>query len=249
MTILRARLLHQSCVAVVACLLLLLLATPAEANLVSGMLTGSGHTGYRGARASIDNYIPRYSSNGFSCVWPMVLNYAGQGTHAIAQIGWTRGNGTSPPSSVVYFFEYEYSSGSYEYLHQLGNVPSPGSYGTDHLYTVQFISSDNTVVVRIDGVNQAYYYNQYDGRWWTPDAAEWLGEIVDNGDQIAGDRGTNHYCEFTNPSTYWSGSWHLVTPTGGTDGNLVNQPWNGGQSHSQANYLFRTWDNRWTNHD
>lgn len=97
MTILRARLLHQSCVAIVACFLLLLLATPAEANLYSGMLTGSGHTGYRGARASIDNYIPRYSSNGFSCVWPMVLNYAGQGTHSIAQIGWTRGNGTSPP--------------------------------------------------------------------------------------------------------------------------------------------------------
>ncbi len=222
---------------------MLLLTPPAFANMWDGMMTAGGNTGYRGARINIDNYVPRYSSNGFSCAWSMLND---EDTYGLAQIGWTRGHGTSPASTVFYFYEYEDTTLPYDGLQQLSAVPNPGDWETDHLYTVQYGSGSASIAFRVDGVNKATVSKTEESLWWTPSQAEYMAEVIDNGDQVPGD--LDHHVKYWNPAEYSSGTWHLIAPTGERMF-MSSALTHAHQSHSQANYWFHTWDDRWSTQD
>jgi len=216
------------CTAVVT----LMCGAASAANLFDGMESRADvHNDYRGARAHLFRYVPRYTSGLHgSSAWVMLHDVAYGSYGALAQVGWARAGWWD--DGVYYFYEYADAGGHDPGPQIIGAVPNPLDYGTEDLFTVQYVSGGH-IEYRINGVTR-----HTSGYNWTPSQAQWYGEIIVASDQTPGD--TNHKVVFEDIKEYSSDTWYRLSPVG----RMHNSTTYGTYSNTSSD--FRIWDTRYS---
>lgn len=125
-------------------------------------------------------------------------------------------------------------------------MPNGGDYtGADDLFTVQFVSGGE-IKYRINGVVQAT--TDHD---WTPDNAQFFGEIITNGvthPQMPGD--SNHKVDFVKPAFFSNNDdlWHNLSPWG-SNTSMQDTATYGNWQRCDTNdnpKFFKVWDTRYS---
>jgi hypothetical protein len=204
------------------------------------MVTNQTMTSIRGARADIERYNPRVTgSGGASSAWVMVARTTG----GYAQIGYAEVN--SWGDNPYYFWEYCTAGGYDPGPYIIAAVPNGGGYtGAEDLFTVQYVSNDTEIKYRIDGVSKHTTYQP----GWTPNYADYAGEIWEASPmpQMPGD--TNHKVDFASPAFYSNDAWHLLSPWG-SNNQMLSDATYGRYAVCPQNadpQYFKIYDNRYS---